>query len=60
VQPETSTVQEGRLRVVLGRNVRVLSAGETVAAPPSVVHTLSDPFDQPARIRMPETPTGAP
>ncbi|MGY1763758.1 cupin domain-containing protein [Geodermatophilus sp. SYSU D00779] len=55
---ESTTVQEGRLQVVVGRGTRVLSAGETVAVPPTVTHGFSDPFDEPARIRMRETSAG--
>ena len=57
-QTETFTVQEGRLRVVVGRDVRVLSAGETAVVPPSVAHAFANPFDAPARIRVQETPAG--
>ena len=52
------TVQEGRLQVVVGRDTRVLLAGETVTVPPTVTHGFSNPFDEPARIRMRETPAG--
>ncbi len=57
-QTETFTVEEGRLRVVVGRDTRVLSAGQTVAVPPTVTHGFANPFDEPARIRMRETPAG--
>jgi mannose-6-phosphate isomerase-like protein (cupin superfamily) len=57
-ETETFTVQEGRLQVVLGRDTRVLSAGDTVTVPPTVVHGFSNPFDEPARIRVRETPAG--
>ncbi len=58
VQAETSAVQEGRLRVVLGRDVRVLAAGESVVVPPSVAHAFANPFGEPARIRVREIPAG--
>ncbi|MGY1644418.1 cupin domain-containing protein [Geodermatophilus sp. SYSU D00703] len=57
-QAEAFTVQEGRLRVVVGRDTRVLRAGETVRVPPTVTHAFANPFDEPARIRMRETPAG--
>ncbi|MGY1706547.1 cupin domain-containing protein [Geodermatophilus sp. SYSU D00697] len=57
-QTETFTVREGRLRVVVGRDTRVLTAGETVTVPPGVTHGFANPFDEPARIRMRETPAG--
>ncbi len=57
-QTETFAVQEGRLRVVLGRDVRVLAAGESVVVPPSVAHAFANPFGEPARIRVRETPAG--
>ena len=57
-QTESFTVQEGRLQVVVGRDTRVLLAGETVTVPPTVTHGFSNPFDEPARIRMRETPAG--
>lgn len=49
---------EGRLRVVVGSDTVVLSAGESATAPPTVTHTFANPFDEPARIRMRETPAG--
>jgi quercetin dioxygenase-like cupin family protein len=58
VQTETFSVLEGRLRVVLGPDARVLSAGETAVVPPGVAHGFSNPFGEPARIRMRETPAG--
>jgi mannose-6-phosphate isomerase-like protein (cupin superfamily) len=57
-QTETFTVVEGRLRVVHGRETGVLSAGEWVTVPPSVAHAFANPFDEPARIRVRETPAG--
>ena len=57
-QIETFTVQEGRLQVVVGRDTGVLSAGETVTVAPTVTHGFSNPFDEPARIRMREVPAG--
>ena len=57
-QTETFTVLDGRLRVVVGREVRVLEAGETVSVPPTTVHGFANPFAEPARIRMRETPSG--
>lgn len=57
-QTETFTVLEGRLRVVVGRDVRVLDPGEAVSVPPTVVHGFANPFPEPARIRMRETPAG--
>jgi mannose-6-phosphate isomerase-like protein (cupin superfamily) len=57
-QTEAFTVQEGRLQVVVGRDTRVLCAGETVTVPPTVTHGFSNPVDEPARIRMRETPAG--
>ena len=55
-QTESCTVQEGQLQVVVGRDTRVLLAGETVTVPPTVTHGFSNPFDEPARIRVRETP----
>jgi mannose-6-phosphate isomerase-like protein (cupin superfamily) len=57
-QTETFTVQEGRLRIVVGSHTRDLRAGETATVPPSVVHTFSNPFDETVRIRVRETPAG--
>jgi quercetin dioxygenase-like cupin family protein len=57
-QTETFTVLDGQLRVVVGHDVRVLEAGETVSVPPTVVHAFANPFTEPARIRMRETPAG--
>ncbi|GAA4698441.1 hypothetical protein GCM10023215_41030 [Pseudonocardia yuanmonensis] len=58
VQTEAFTVLEGRLRVVVGAETRELRAGDTATVPPTVVHAFSNPFDEPARIRMRETPAG--
>lgn len=57
-QIETFTVREGRLRVVVGRDTRVLAAGDSVVVPASVTHAFSNPFDEPARVLMCETPAG--
>lgn len=58
LQTETFTVLEGRLRVRVGDEVRVLAAGESATVPPTVTHAFGNPFDEPARIRMQETPAG--
>lgn len=57
-EAETFTVVEGRLRVVVGTDTVVLSAGESATVPPTVTHAFANPFDEPARIRMRETPAG--
>ncbi|PVZ11728.1 cupin domain-containing protein [Actinomycetospora cinnamomea] len=57
-QTETFTVLEGRLRVVVGREARVLRPGETAVVPPTVAHGFANPFDEPARIRATEEPAG--
>ncbi|MDD7964666.1 cupin domain-containing protein [Actinomycetospora lemnae] len=57
-QTETFTVLEGRLRVTVGRETRVLRVGETAVVPPTVVHAFANPFDEPARIRATEEPAG--
>jgi mannose-6-phosphate isomerase-like protein (cupin superfamily) len=57
-QTETFTVVDGRLSVVVGREEHVLGEGETAVVAPSVSHTFSNPFAEPARIRMAETPAG--
>lgn len=57
-QTETFTVLEGRLRVQVGADRHDLGAGRTATVPRQVVHTFSNPFDEPARIRMRETPAG--
>ena len=46
------------LRVVLGRDVRDLAAGKSVVVPPPVAHAFANPFGEPARIRVRETPAG--
>lgn len=57
-QTEAFTVLEGRLRVVVGTETRELRTGESVTVPPTVVHAFANPFEEPARIRMRETPAG--
>ncbi len=57
-QTESFTVVRGRLAVVVGRDRRTLVEGESVVVAPSVVHAFANPFDEPAHIRMAETPAG--
>ncbi|MGY1822948.1 cupin domain-containing protein [Geodermatophilus sp. SYSU D00079] len=57
-QTETFTVQEGRLQVLVGRDTRVLTAGGSVTVPPTVTHGFANPFDEPALVRVRETPAG--
>lgn len=55
---ETFSVVQGRLCVVIGRDTRILGEGESAAVPASAILTFSNPFEEPARIHMVETPAG--
>jgi mannose-6-phosphate isomerase-like protein (cupin superfamily) len=57
-ETETFTVEEGRLQVRVGRERRVLAAGQSVAVPPGVTHAFANPFDVPAVITTVESPAG--
>lgn len=57
-ETETFTVEEGRLQVRVGRERRVLVAGESVAVPPGVTHAFANPFDERAVVTTVESPAG--
>ena len=49
-QTETFAVVEGRMRVMIGSETIVLSAGDSATVPPTVAHAFANPFDETARI----------
>jgi mannose-6-phosphate isomerase-like protein (cupin superfamily) len=55
---EAFTVEAGRLVVRVGRERRLLRAGESVTVPPGTTHAFANPFDEPVRLRTVESPAG--
>jgi mannose-6-phosphate isomerase-like protein (cupin superfamily) len=57
-ETEVFTVEQGRLRVRVGREHRVLLPGESVRVPPGTTHSFTNPFDDAVRLRTVESPAG--
>jgi mannose-6-phosphate isomerase-like protein (cupin superfamily) len=57
-ETEVFTVASGLLVVRLGRERRLVQAGETVVVPPGVTHAFANPGDEPVRVRTVERPAG--
>jgi quercetin dioxygenase-like cupin family protein len=55
---EVVFVVAGRIRLRLGEEQRVLGPGEAVVVPPGEAHAYSNPFAEPARVRVLFTPGG--
>jgi mannose-6-phosphate isomerase-like protein (cupin superfamily) len=51
-------VLEGTVTILVGEEQREVGAGSFACFPPGVVHTFSNPGDQPARILNFNTPSG--
>lgn len=61
VHPDTDeffVVLEGRLRLTVDGQERVLAAGDRFRVPRGIPHSASNPFDQPTRVSISLEPTG--